>query len=209
MAHQLCRDLDLTGVYWTLDADAAHEGISGPLVSVGSRPLMWFAGPNDLRLDLSPSRSNIVRSAAWPVLVSNLVIWSADNMPGLHRRSYRPGEVPEYVPYEDPDLDPVAITGKGVDVSWRAGSPMPRLPSRPGIYTLETPGAKNETIVVNAIAPAESDLRSLAPASRTFSEGNTGLSGGGTRVTSLIWILLSLGMAVFVTNWLLDRRRKR
>lgn len=207
-AHLLCRDVDLTGVYWTTTDEKPDPARTTPLIAVGDRSLYHLAENDVLTLWLDPARSNITRTPAWPVLLSNMALHTSARLPGLHRTGYRPGEVPEFVPYDDPALNPTAIRGEDVHLNWRNVSIPPRLPSRPGIYTLDVQTGDAPRLTVNAIAPSESDLAGLS--TQTFQEthGKTGVAAGATQIRPLGWVLVVIAILALMANWLLDRRRR-
>jgi hypothetical protein len=203
--HPLCRDLDLTGVYWT--PTAGEPAGTPPLVSVGQEALYGFSSPDSLVLSLDPSRSNITRTAAWPVLLSNLVLLAAERLPGLRRANYLPAEIPGFVPFDDPERNPERLTGPGTDTPWRAGAAPPRLPSRPGVYVLSTPSGDDHRLSVNAIAPAESDLTDLAADTHELRSQEAGVRAGGVQPLRLGFALVLVAALAMLANWLLDRRR--
>jgi hypothetical protein len=207
MAHPLCRDLDLTGVYWTTAAGTGEAAQGMPLVSCGDRSLYHGVGGGVLVLDLDPSASNITRTAAWPVLVSNVVRHTSQGLPGLRRTNYLPAEVPLFVPHPQPDLNPERIEAAGSRIPWERTSIPPRLPARPGVYTLVLRGGASRDLAVNAIAPLESDLRALAEKSRTTRTGSLDARSAGASTNPLGWILVALAALALSLNWLLDRRR--
>ncbi|MBW2262103.1 MAG: VWA domain-containing protein [Deltaproteobacteria bacterium] len=207
MAHPLCRDLDLTGVYWTTQVEGRLAPGSVPLVSVGDQLLYSIAPDGALVLDLDPTRSNITRTAAWPVLVANLVRHVSGNLPGLRRANYRPGEVPVFVRHADDRRNPESVEGEGLELEWERHAPPPRLPSRPGRYRVVSADGTGSELAVNAIAPAESDLRQLASRAGKHARGVTGVSAGAARLHPLAWLLAALALAAAALNWLLDRRK--
>ena len=207
MAHPLCRDLDLTGVYWTTHAESTLPPGSVPLVSVGSQPLYSISADGALVLELDTARSNITRTAAWPVLVANLVRHVSEHLPGLRQTSYRPGEVPLFVHHADDARNPGSIEGEGLEIAWERHAPPPRLPSRPGHYRVIGADGTTTDLAVNAIAPTESDLRPLASKAVERTRGETGVAAGAARLHPLVWILAALALLAAALNWLLDRRK--
>jgi len=207
LAHPLCTDLDLTGVYWTTGPDPTGAG-GMPLVSVGDRSLYVISPDGVLVLDLDPGRSNIVRTAAWPVLVADAVRWVSARIPGIRRSNYRPREVPVLVPHAEADANPARIEGGGVEIPWERPSLPPRLPSRPGRYLVIPRSGSPAEIAINAIAPAESDLGALAAETRTLATGEAGIRAA-SGASPLGWILVVLALSAAILNWALDRRRAR
>lgn len=78
----LLDDVQLGGVVWT----AGENPPGRPLVSAGDAVLVSEEEDGALHFNLALSRSNAQRTAAWPVLLGNVVRLTRLGLPGLPRR---------------------------------------------------------------------------------------------------------------------------
>ncbi|MEF8787660.1 MAG: VWA domain-containing protein [Planctomycetota bacterium] len=160
--HALTRGLSLKGALWA--ADAGYNPDSGRvLASVGSVPLLVLQGDRlVVNLDPGAEQASIFRMAAWPVLVSNVMNWTHERMPGLKRHSFRPGERvsfekpadwPSPVAVEVPGGTQESFTGRRIRVGTL---------ERTGIYRMRAGGEVVARFHVNLLSADESDLTSAA-----------------------------------------------
>jgi hypothetical protein len=177
------------GPYLTDHAQPLLEGVSfdGLVWAVGTNALpgrgLAFAGNVPLvALDASARRTPVVRvlagsaqdtlfqSAAWPVLVWNVLAACAEAQPGPAARNLRVGEQAlfalakgeERAVFETPSGERV-MRARGGRVAWR--------PSEPGLYRLRLEDAEAGRFAVNLFAAGEADLR----------RGASGAWGGDAR----------------------------
>lgn len=91
--HPLLGDLDLGDVVWSGSASIARD--TTPLLLVGERCLVALerqAGGLDVVLHLDPTRSDLFRRSAWPVLMANLVTWRGARVVGVANPDPRCGQ---------------------------------------------------------------------------------------------------------------------
>jgi hypothetical protein len=149
----LLDDVQLGGVVWT-----AGENPSGRvLMSAGEVVLLSEEDDGTLHLNLELGRSNVQRTVAWPVLLSNVVRQARLGAPGFPRKHLMLGE----------DTPLVASAGSTWELSGPAGPrpvmgsgvlTLPPLPV-PGTWTLSKDGKPFDSLVVLPLDPRESDLR--------------------------------------------------
>lgn len=153
--HPLLDDVQLGGVVWT----AGENPPGRVLMSAGDVVLMSEEDDGTVHLNLELGRSNIQRTVAWPVLLSNVVRQARLSSPGFPRKHLMLGE----------DTPLVALAGakwelRGPDGSTRPvmGSGVLTLPPLPlaGSWKLEKDGDVVDELVVLPLDPRESDLRS-------------------------------------------------
>jgi len=156
----LTRGLDLHGVIWGADPRVKARGKL--LLSVGDVPLLCLdaaesAAPR-LLLNIAPERSNLFRTPAWPVLVSNIVDTVYARSPGLKRFSYRLGET---LSFYRPDAwkGTVAVVGPdGRRTEFDGDSILYGRLERDGFYRVFAGDTLAARLDVNLLAQAESDL---------------------------------------------------
>jgi hypothetical protein len=205
LADPLCRDLDLSGVYWPCDPKVRPVGADLPLVSCGGTGLYFFAGPRRLVLNLDPARGNVTRCDAWPVMFANLVDCVRPTLPGLRRANYLPGDPLLFVPGERGGPDRL----RGTELDVRLEGLAPALPSRPGRYELLRGKSRLAEVTVAALAPEESDLRKLAEGDeveRLRPAGEIEEAAGRLRLS---WAPVLAALLLLLLNWWLDLREPR
>lgn len=154
----LLDDVQLGGVVWTAGANPPGR----VLLSAGEVALLAEDDDGRLHLNLDVSRSNVQRTAAWPVLLSNLVRQARLGTPGFPRKHLMLGE----------DVPLVAEAGaswtlRGPDGERRPviGSGVLTLPPLPlaGGWVLEKDREPFDAAVVLPLDARESDLRTRGP----------------------------------------------
>jgi hypothetical protein len=158
--HPLCAGLNLRSVVWAARREPPLPG--APVIAAGSVPLVTdtrrFDGRHEIRLRLAPDRSNLTQSTNWPVLLWNLLEYRAADLPGPPRPNVRLGSVvsvplprdTERVEVRPPDGE---AFGRPVSDD-RAVVPAETC----GIWEVRAGGWACR-LAVNALEPAESDLR--------------------------------------------------
>lgn len=154
----LLDDVQLGGVVWTAGANPPGR----VLLSAGEVVLLGEEDDGRLHLNLDVSRSNVQRTAAWPVLLSNVLRQARLASPGFPRKHLMLGE----------DVPLVAAAGsrwtlRGPDGARRPviGAGVLTLPPLPlaGTWTLEQDGEAFDAAVVLPLDARESDLRTRGP----------------------------------------------
>jgi hypothetical protein len=201
----LTRGLDLKGTIWGADPGFVHDD-GRPLVSAGEVPLVVMKD-RELRVNLSPSRTNLFRHPAWPVLVSNVLSYVRTRMPGLKRFSYRLGESLSFVrPHrwegrvivEDPTDRQVSFEEPHIYYGTLQSE---------GVYRIYPEDSPEDalTVTVNLLAEEESDLTAAESFGDPVRAATTRLSR--TRPHTFHRVLTVAAAAALLSCWyLLDRR---
>lgn len=151
--HALLDDVQLGGVVWTAGANPPGR----VLMSAGEVVLISEEDDGTLHFNLDVARSNVQRSVAWPVLLSNVVRQARLSSPGFPRKHLMLGE----------DTPIVASAGSTWELEGKGGTrpvmgsgvlTLPPLPA-PGKWTLLKDGTPFDSLVVLPLDPRESDLR--------------------------------------------------
>ncbi len=151
-------DVQLSGAIWT--AGANPPGL--PLMSAGEAVLVSEEEDGRVHLNLDLARSNVQRTVAWPVLVSNLVRRARVMQPGFPRHQLMLGE--EIPVTTAPGARYVLQGPKGVERPVLGVGPV-TLPAAasPGEWKLLREGKPTDALVVLPLDPRESDLRTRGP----------------------------------------------
>jgi len=193
--HPLFENVPLEGLLWAVDETSAP---GRPLLTAGRTVVVSEApGPVfHLRNDLA--RSNLHRTAAWPVLLANLLELRRDASPGFPRRILGLGdEVSVNIEGEGP----WAFAGAGEEMPLRTrGALRLAAPSRPGRYELKQDGQPTDWLQGVAVERAEADLTGAA-SGRTESDLSVGTLSPSTEGRSP-WPLLAM-LALLCADWLL------
>ena len=183
LSHPMTEGVSLAGLVWSAPGpsstdgggSAGVEGAVRPLVTVGSRVLLEDAagadGSHRLRWTLEPDTSTLLQSAAFPVMVWNLIDWRAGERPGVRPVNAPPG-TPVTVMVDRP-VAAVAVRriagGKAEPgAAAQRSATAQALPvdqrravfaeARPGVYTVQIEDA-NRWFSVQRASAEESDLR--------------------------------------------------
>jgi hypothetical protein len=170
--HPLLDSVPLEGLLWS--AGPPVPGL--PLVTSGEAILVSEEAGPVFRINADLARSNLQRTAAWPVLLSNLFAMRREAMPGFPRRNVA--------------LDEEIVANLEGQGRWTLKGPTSDLPLRglgtlrlaapgvPGHYRLLRDGELIDELEVMPIDRRESDLRERAsgkvasswPVGRVFAE---------------------------------------
>ncbi len=208
----LVRNVDLAGVYWTADRESrSHERPA--LISAGSIALYARRPDGLLELNLDLVQSNLPRHPAWPTLVSNLVQVVEADRPGLGRVNYQPGDLLQFRMPRDHASGSLQLLHNGREAtggSIRPGNRVPvRLPEQAGEYQVMLDGRPVGAVVVNAVAPRESDLRPLANTASMSRKNALDPEPSRQGHLSLVRWLVLAGIAVLGLNWWLEHRQEK
>ncbi|MFZ5468150.1 MAG: vWA domain-containing protein [Myxococcota bacterium] len=193
--HPLLDDVSFGGVVWT-----AGESPSGlPLVTAGEAVLLSEETDGTVHLNLELSRSNVQRTAAWPVLLSNLMRRARLSVPGLPKRNFLLGE--EVPVVTEPGVR-YLLDGPGGERPV-LGVGAVRLPplSPPGRYRLLREGKEVDALEVLTLDARESDLRGRGKVERAASIKGELTTRALARQRSL-WPLLLL-LALLIVDFVL------
>lgn len=194
--HALLDAVPLEGLLWT-----AGEPVSGaPLLTSGPAILVSEEPGPVFRVNADLARSNLHRTAAWPVLLSNLFALRRETMAGFARHNLA--------------LDEEPIANVDAAAAWSLEGPRGTLPLRgagalrlpapgvPGRYRLLADGARADELEVLPVDRRESDLRGRGPgrAPSGIAVGRV----GGERPRSA-WPLLLLA-ALLCADWVVTAR---
>ena len=210
--------LSLTGLVWSANPDIQLTG--RPLISAGDLPLLTRSG-NTLSLNLDPSRSTLMQTPDWPILLSNLAEERRRFLPGPERTNLRIGEDLSIRTLERRRLSltpklllgPAAKDAKALSARSAVTSDwlLWATPQAPGLYALasalESPNiesasqATSETtwIAVNLLGGGESDLRHLQT-SKTESEARNATTD--TEPNWTLALLAGLGLLAVLLDGL-------
>lgn len=151
----LLDDLQLGGVVWT----AGENPPGRVLMSAGEVVLISEEDDGVVHLNLDIGRSNVQRTVAWPVLLSNVVRQSRLSTPGFPRKHLMLGEDTPLVASPGSTWELIAPDGQSRHVMGSGVLTLPPL-NAPGRWQLEKDGKPFDALVVLPLDPAESDLRS-------------------------------------------------
>src|SRR5581483_1147769 len=157
--HPLLEDVQLSGAIWTA---GAQNPPGRPLMTAGEAVLISEEDDGSLHFNLDLSRSNVQRTVAWPVLVSNLVRRARVRQPGLPRKQLMLGE--DFPVTTAPGARYVLKGPNGVERPVLGVGPV-TLPAVavPGRWALLKEGKEIDALEVLPLDPHESDLRTRGP----------------------------------------------
>ena len=199
----LLDDVQLGGVVWT----AGENPPGRVLMSAGEVVLISEEDDGVVHLNLDVSRSNVQRTVAWPVLLSNVVRQARLSTPGFPRKHLMLGEDTPLVAspgskweLEAPDGETRPVMGSGVLT-------LPPL-SASGRWRLKKDGEIFDALVVLPLDPRESDLRSrgaweVVPAQRQA------FASFATSSPRPWWPLLVVLALVLLDFWLTAAPRRK
>jgi hypothetical protein len=150
----LLDDVQLGGVVWT----AGENPPGRVLMSAGEVVLISEEDDGALHLNLDVSRSNVQRTVAWPVLLSNVVRQARLSSPGFPRKHLMLGEDTPLVASPGSTWELVAPDGQVRPVMGSGVLTLPPL-SAAGQWKLQKDGKPFDALVVLPLDPRESDLR--------------------------------------------------
>lgn len=200
--HPIGRGLDLDGVIWgaatTNDVDLAR---ARPLLAAGNTALL-SADARHLKLHWNPAWSNLHQNPNWPILWFNLLDWRRASLPGVADPNVRVGaDVSVGVPRDAKEA--TLKSPRGTDTLRPSARQIRFTPNAPGTWEVEASQQKTK-VVANFLAPAESNLKSLARGTwGRWSEAQE------TRrvAASSAWLWLSLALIALLAHlWVAFRR---
>ncbi len=198
--HPLTSGLALDGVIWGAAAGAGGGEGGAAVVTAGDVILLddreTADGRHRLTLRWLPELSTLQRTPNWPILWWNLLEWRARSIPGVRAANLRLGGLAdvglrpgaESVELLLPDGSARSLSGHGGRLEIRA--------DQVGIHQLRHAG-RTDRWAVNALAPAESDLRRAQ--SGRWGDWESAASARWER-RSIAWALLLLAAAALVAH---------
>lgn len=199
----LLDDVQLGGVVWT-------AGVNPPgraLMTAGDAVLISEEDDGTLHFNLEAGRSNVQRTIAWPVLLSNVVRQSRLSAPGFPRKHLMLGEDTPLVAAAGstweligPNKDKRPVIGSGVLT-------LPPLPAS-GRWTLQRDGDDFDSLVVLPLDPRESDLRTRGPY-EVVPEQRQAFAAFVTTQPRPWWPLLVVLVLMMLDFWLTAAPRKK
>lgn len=160
----LVQGTTLQGIVWS--HAAGFEPPGEPLISAGNTPLYTRAG-RVFHLSLDPTRSTLMRSPDWPILLTNLAEARRAELPGPARTNLRTGGELVYRVLEPSHFRLSGVSIDPIEADAREELLL-AMPPRPGLFELEVgafaaPDAapRTQLLAVNLFGDAESDLRGL------------------------------------------------
>lgn len=199
--HPVLEDVQLSGVIWTAGANPPGR----PLMSAGEAVLMSEEEDGRLHLNLDVSRSNVQRTVAWPILVSNVVRRARLQQPGLPRRHLMLGED---IPVTTAPGSRYLLKGPGGVERPVLGVGPVTLPAAPvpGRWALVRDDEEVDALEVLPLDPRESDLRSRGPYAVKAS-ATEGLAAVALKQPRSLWPLVALIVLLLADYWLTARVR--
>ncbi len=195
--HPLAAGLSLTGLVWAAPTTESGLPVVGrAVVSAGDVSLITernlSGDAKSLRIRLRADRSTLLSSAAWPVLIANIIDWQRVELPGLSRVNARPGMPVRLRPNTPVDYVEVmyhplsgALTEEAVKRIEVFNNVAILNSDRPGIYHVSA-GAESHLYTVNALSPEESDISMAVTAEHGLWNDERALR---TDYRGLAWIL--------------------
>lgn len=202
-AHPALDDVHLAGAVWT--AGPNPEG--RVLISAGETVLMSEGEDGAFHLNLDLSRSNVQKTEAWPVLLTNFVRLARASAPGLPRKQFMLGEEVAVVTapgatwalrHDDGTVQ--TILGVGAVTL----SPLPKA----GHWALLHDGTPIDGLEVMALDPLESDLRTRGPLEAAPTRANPMLASLGASHERPWWALGALLMLLLADFVLTSTERR-
>ncbi len=199
--HPVLEDVQLSGVIWTAGANPPGR----PLMSAGEAVLMSEEEDGRLHVNLDVARSNVQRTVAWPILVSNLVRRARLQQPGLPRRHLMLGED---IPVTTAPGSRYLLKGPGGVERPVLGVGPVTLPAAPvpGRWALVRDDEEVDALEVLPLDPRESDLRTRGPYAVKAS-ATEGLAAVALKQPRSLWPLVALIVLLLADYWLTARVR--
>ena len=199
----LLSDVELSGVVWTAGSNPAGRA----LVTAGDAVLVAEEDDGTLHLNLALERSNVQRTAAWPVLLSNIVQRARLRSPGLPRRHLMLGEDVPVVTEAGAKWSLSGPDGRERPILVAGAVVLPALPSA-GIWRLLKDGRELDALAVLPLDPRESDLRTRGPFTLEPT-ADTRVPTTGAPRPPLLWPVALLLLVLLADFWLTARETAR
>jgi hypothetical protein len=194
--HPLLEDVQLGGVRWTVGDNPPGRA----LVTAGDAVLV-SEEDGHVHLNIELSRSNLQRTPAWPVLLSNVLREARRAQEGFPRRQLTLGEPLPVV--TKPGARYTLVGPQGSRPVFGAGALSLPPPLVPGRYTLEREGDAVDAAQVLSLDARESDLRrrgTFEKAAEAQGEDERGAAAPGRARWPLLVLLAALLADFYVTR---------
>ncbi|MFT3710495.1 MAG: VWA domain-containing protein [Archangium sp.] len=199
----LLDDVQLGGVVWTAGANPPGR----VLMSAGEVVLISEEDDGTIHLNLDVGRSNVQRTVAWPVLLSNVVRQVRLGAPGFPRKHLMLGEDTPLVASSGSTWELLGPKGEKRPVMGSGVLTLPPLPAS-GEWTLEKDGEPFDKLVVMPLDPRESDLRDRG-AWEVVPKNSQAFASFASSHPRPWWPLLAVLVLVLLDFWLTAAPRKR
>jgi hypothetical protein len=196
--HPLLEDVQLGGVRWT-----AGDNPPGRALVTAGEAVLVSEEEGRVHLNIELTRSNLQRTVAWPVLLSNVLREARRAREGFPRRQLTLGEP---LPVVTEAGARYALVGPlGSRPVFGAGALSLPPPPVPGRYTLEREGEAVDTAEVLALDARESDLSGRGAFEKAAEEA-AGEDEGAAAPGRARWPLVVL-LAAVLADFYVTRRR--
>ncbi|MFT3840012.1 MAG: BatA and WFA domain-containing protein [Myxococcaceae bacterium] len=194
----LLDDVELAGVVWT----AGENPRGRPLISMGEAVLMSVEEDGRLHFNLDLARSDVQRTAAWPILMSNVLRDARLKLPGFPRKLLMLGEPAEVVTAAGARYAMVAPSGTKKPLF---GAGAARIPlAEAGEWKLLADGDVVDALAVLPLDARESDLSARGPY-EVHATALAGLVEFGAERPRPRWMLALLLLLLLVDFWVTAR----
>lgn len=195
--HPLLEDVQLDGVMW-----AAGDNPPGrALVTAGGAVLLAEDDDGRVHLNLDLTRSNVQRTAAWPVLMGNLVRRARNQQPGFARRQLMLGEPLPVSAERGHTFVVVAPDGSKRPLIATGPAQLPEA-TLPGRWQLWRDGELFDELQVLSLDARESDLRTRGPFERQAAAPQALAATAALAAPRSFWPVVVLLAAVLLAFWL-------
>jgi hypothetical protein len=201
----LLDDVQLAGVVWTAGDNPPGRAI----VSMGGTSLLSVEEDGRLDLNVDLSRSNVQRTGAWPVLLSNVVRGARLKAPGFPRKILMLGEEADIVTDPSGRYQLESPSGTKTTLFGKAATRLPV--EEPGEWRMTKDGQLLDTLSVLPLDSRESDL-STRGKYEVEARARAGYGAAAVEPPRPRWLLGLLALLLLVDFWLtssnvFDRRR--
>jgi len=195
--HPLFDDVALGGVVWSAGASPPGR----PLVAMGEVVLVSEEDDGVLHFNLDLATSNLARTVAWPVLLSNVVGLARRGVPGFPRRQLT---LAEEVPVVTTPGARWALRGPdGLERALAGLGAASLTPMGAGRWVLLKDGEPVDALEVMSIDARESELRDRGPWEAGTDAGE--LTAADARAGRSTWPLALMLALVLLDAWLIGR----
>ncbi len=218
--HPFLDGVTLEGVVWGGIIPSGR--VTAPLISAGTYNLFsQLAGSteNAYLLNIDLTRSNLVDSPDWPILLSNLIEQRRQALPGLRRWNYRLGETIQFAwgteggpnSSADGNTAELQLVHDGVSRSLPSTNvvEIPTL-TKPGLYEIQAAGKRIDRFAVNLFDVEESNLTGLDSGNRPPKmETRTATALIDARHDWQTALLAAIALGLIVADWFVLRAPDR
>jgi hypothetical protein len=191
----LLDDVRFSGVVWT----AGDNPPGHPVASMGNTSLVSLEDDGRLHFNVDLSRSNLQRTAAWPVLLSNVVRDARLKVPGFARKILMLGEEADIVTEPGAHYELESPLGTKTALFGKAATRLPVEDA--GTWRMTKDGRLLDTLSVLALDSRESDL-STRGAYEVRARAPAGYGAAATEPPRPRWLLGLFAALVLIDFWI-------